>query len=44
MMALSWIFFRGFRGPQFDRDPWARGMREQWRKRDPAVEAAGLTR
>jgi hypothetical protein len=36
LMALSWILFRGFRGPQFDRDPWARGMRERWRKMTPA--------
>ncbi len=38
LTALSWILFRfrGFPGPQFDRDPWARGMRERWRKMTPA--------
>lgn len=36
LMALSWILFRGFRGPHLDRDPWARGMRERWRKMTPA--------
>ncbi len=36
LMVLSWILFRGFRGPQFGRDPWARGMRDRWRKMTPA--------
>ena len=36
LMVLSWFLFRGFRGPQFYRDPWARGMRERWRRMTPA--------
>ncbi len=36
LMALSWILFRGFRGPRFDRGPWGYGMRERWRKMTPA--------
>ena len=36
LMALSWILFRGSRGPRFGRGPWGHGMREQWRKMTPA--------
>ncbi|HEY3204516.1 MAG TPA: hypothetical protein VGL03_12760 [Thermoanaerobaculia bacterium] len=36
LMALSWILFRGFRGPSFSRGRWRHGMRERWEKMTPA--------
>ena len=36
LMALSWILFRGFRGPGFSRMDWERGMRRRWEKMTPA--------
>jgi hypothetical protein len=38
LMALSWILFRGFRGPRFSGGSWRHGvlMRERWGKMTPA--------
>jgi hypothetical protein len=36
LMALSWILFRGFRGPSVRPEPWRRELRERWRKMTPA--------
>jgi hypothetical protein len=36
LMALSWILFRGFRGPRFYGGSWRHGMRERWEKMTPA--------
>jgi len=36
LMALSWILFRGFRGPRFSGGPWRLGMRGRWEKMTPA--------
>jgi hypothetical protein len=36
LMALSWILFRGFRGPRFSGGRWRHGMRERWEKMTPA--------
>jgi hypothetical protein len=36
LMVLSWILFRGFRGPRFSGGRWRRGMRERWEKMTPA--------
>jgi hypothetical protein len=36
LLALSWIFFRGFHGPRFSRGPWGHGMRERWGRMTPA--------
>jgi hypothetical protein len=30
LMALSWILFRGFRGPRMSHGGFGRGMRERW--------------
>ena len=35
LMALSWILFRGFRGPRFGRRHWGHGIRERWSKMTP---------
>ena len=34
LMALSWILFRGSRGPRFGRGPWRHGMRRAVEKDD----------
>lgn len=36
LMALSWILFRGFRGPTYSRMDWERRMRRRWEKMTPA--------
>jgi hypothetical protein len=36
LMVLSWILFRGFRGPRASRWSWERGMRRRWEKMTPA--------
>lgn len=36
LMVLSWILFRGFRGPSFSRMDWERGMRKRWQRMTPA--------
>jgi hypothetical protein len=36
LMVLSWILFRGFRGPRGSRRGWERGMRRRWEKMTPA--------
>jgi hypothetical protein len=32
LMMLSWILFRGFRGPRFSRGGLGHGIRERWSK------------
>ena len=36
LMALSWILFRGFRGPSMGHGRWRHGMRERWGRMTPA--------
>ena len=36
LMALSWILFRGFRGPRFSAGSWRYGMGGRWEKMTPA--------
>jgi hypothetical protein len=36
LMALSWILFRGFRGPRFAGSHWRNGMRGRWQGMTPA--------
>jgi hypothetical protein len=36
LMVLSWILFRGFRGPRMGHGRWRHGMRERWEKMTPA--------
>lgn len=36
LMVLSWILFRGFRGPRGSRHGWEHGMRRRWEKMTPA--------
>jgi len=36
LMVLSWILFRGFRGPRSYRHSWEHGMRRRWEKMTPA--------
>ena len=36
LMVLSWILFRGFRGPRFSPSPWRHGLRERWGRMSPA--------
>lgn len=36
LMALSWILFRGFRGPSMGHRYWRRDLREHWGKMTPA--------
>lgn len=36
LMALSWILFRGFRGPRFGQGSWRHDMRERWGRMTPA--------
>jgi len=36
LMALSWLLFRGFRGPSFGRGGWPYGMRGRWQSMSPA--------
>jgi hypothetical protein len=36
LMVLSWILFRGFRGPSMGRGPWRYGLRERWGRMTPA--------
>lgn len=36
LMALSWILFRGFRGPRFGGGHWRHGMRGRWQRMTPA--------
>jgi len=44
LMALSWILFRGFRGPRFGRrHDWGRGLRERWEKMTPQEREAFLS-
>ncbi|HTO76885.1 MAG TPA: hypothetical protein VMQ61_12490 [Thermoanaerobaculia bacterium] len=40
LMALSWILFRGFRGPRFGRRDWGHGIRERWSKMTPEERQA----
>jgi hypothetical protein len=35
LVALSWILFRGFRGPRFSRGHWQHRIRERWRDMTP---------
>ena len=35
LVVLSWILFRGFRGPRFSRGHWGHRMRERWRNMTP---------
>ncbi len=35
LMALSWILFRGFRGPAMGRGPWRYEMRRRWERMTP---------
>jgi hypothetical protein len=35
LMVLSWILFRGFRGPRAGRDMWDTGMRRRWQRMTP---------
>jgi hypothetical protein len=44
LMVLSWILFRGFRGPSGSRGFWDSGMRRRWQRmtaveRDEFIEA-----
>ncbi len=36
LMALSWILFRGFRGPSMGHGAWRHGLRERWGRMTPA--------
>jgi hypothetical protein len=36
LMVLSWILFRGFRGPSMGRGAWRHGLRERWGRMSPA--------
>jgi len=36
LMVLSWILFRGFRGPSMGRGAWRHGLRERWGRMTPA--------
>ena len=36
LMVLSWILFRGFRGPRPSRHAWELGMRRSWERMTPA--------
>lgn len=36
LMGLSWILFRGFRGPRLRGGPWSHGMGERWGRMTPA--------
>src|SRR5215510_1339149 len=35
LLVLSWILFRGFRGPRFSRGHWEHRIRERWRNMTP---------
>jgi hypothetical protein len=35
LMALSWILFRGFRGPSLSQGRWRHDMRERWGRMTP---------
>ena len=35
LVVLSWILFRGFRGPRFSRGHWEHRIRERWRNMTP---------
>jgi hypothetical protein len=35
LVALSWILFRGFRGPRFSGGHWQHRIRERWRNMTP---------
>jgi hypothetical protein len=43
LMGLSWILFRGFRGPRLNRGNWGHGMRERWGKMTPAEREEFMT-
>lgn len=36
LMVLSWILFRGFRGPTMGYGRWRHGLRERWGRMTPA--------
>ena len=36
LMALSWILFRGFRGPSMGHGPWRYQLRKRWERMTPA--------
>jgi hypothetical protein len=36
LMVLSWILFRGFRGPSMGHGAWRHGLRERWGRMTPA--------
>jgi hypothetical protein len=36
LLLLSWILFRGPRGPMMHRGDWAHGMKRRWQKMTPA--------
>jgi hypothetical protein len=43
LMALSWILFRGFRGPAMGRGPWRYEMRRRWERMTPEEREELLT-